>query len=108
MVSLAVDTIVPKCILWYMYTTFSIKIPKDLKKEAQKTAEEIGVPLSTVINAFLKQFTREKEVTFSTSLKPTPYLEKIIAEVEEDIKHNRNMSGPFSTAEEMIKALNKK
>ena len=47
------------------HTILNIKTDKKLKAEAQKIAGEIGVPLSTVINAFLKQFVRDKEITFS-------------------------------------------
>jgi len=36
----------------------------------------------------------------------TPYLEKIIARVEKDIKNNRNIIGPFRNAEEMDKYFN--
>lgn len=31
----------------------------------------------------------------------TPELEKLLGRVEKDIKHNRNIVGPFKTAKEM-------
>ena len=34
----------------------TIKVDPQTKKEAQKTAYELGMPLSVVIKAFLKQF----------------------------------------------------
>ena len=38
----------------------------------------------------------------------TPELERLIGRVEEDIKHNRNIDGPFHSAEEWNKYLDSK
>ena len=85
-------------------TILNVKTDKNLKKAAQETAEELGVPLSTAINAFLKQFVREKELVLSArALKPTPYLEKILKEAEEDYVRGR-VAGPF-TGPELIAHL---
>jgi len=63
------------------HTILNVKTDKKLKNEAKKVAEEIGVPLSTVVNAFLKQFVRDKELTLSASeYRPTPYLATLIEE----------------------------
>ncbi len=66
------------------YTVLTIKTDKKLKAEAKKVAEELGVPLSTVVNAFLRQFARDRELTISASYKPSPYLEQVIAETERE------------------------
>ena len=88
-------------------TILNIKTEKKLKKAAQQTAKELGVPLSTAINAFLKQFVREKELILSANtLVPTPYLERILKEAEEDWKTGKDYSGPF-TADEFIGHLKK-
>lgn len=80
-------------------TILNIKTDKTLKKAAQETAEELGVPLGTAINAFLKQFVREKELTLSARpLKPSPYLEKILKEAEEEYRRGEAI-GPFTGAE---------
>jgi addiction module RelB/DinJ family antitoxin len=66
-------------------TILNIKTDKKLKAEAQKVAGELGVPLSTVLNAFLKQFVREKEITFSANqYRPTPYLVGLIEEARKE------------------------
>ena len=64
---LVVDNIIPTYILWYMNTKtiLNIKTEKKLKELAQKTAKKIGVPLATIMNAFLKQFVISEEITFS-------------------------------------------
>ena len=41
------------------------KIDPQTKLQAMKTADELGMPLSVVIKAFLKQFIRTKSVSFS-------------------------------------------
>jgi addiction module RelB/DinJ family antitoxin len=61
-------------------TLITVKTDKTLKKAAQEVAEEIGISLGTLINIFLKQFVRTKEINFSVSYKPTPYLMKVIEE----------------------------
>ncbi len=61
-------------------TLITVKTDKTLKLAAQELAAEIGVPLGTLINSFLKQFVRNKEVNFSVSYKPTARLIKSIEE----------------------------
>ena len=48
-----------------MKTMINIKTDKEVKENAQKIARELGLPLSTVINAYLKEFIRDREVSFS-------------------------------------------
>ena len=84
------------------YAVIATKIDPQTKKEAQKTAAELGMPLSVIIKAFLKQFIKDKEVTFSAvSYQMTPYLEKVLARVEADRKAGKNFDGPFTTTQEL-------
>ncbi len=76
-------------------TILNVKTDKDVKERAQMLAKELGLPLSTVVNAFLKQFIREKEVFFSSGYKMTPYLERVIEKAEIDRKTGENIVGPF-------------
>ncbi len=81
-------------------TMINIKTDKKVKEEAQKLAEELGFTLSSFVTASLKQFIRTRSVEFSAGYRMTPYLEKILESVEEDIKTGKNMSPAFSTAKE--------
>lgn len=45
-----------------MNTTLTIKTPKKLRDAAKKTAGELGVPLTTVMNAMLMQFVRDRRL----------------------------------------------
>lgn len=68
-----------------MNTILNIKTDKVLKLKAKKVAEKIGVPLSTVVNSFLKQFVRDQEVTFSAiEYRMTPYLESLAEEAKNE------------------------
>ena len=86
----------------------NIKTDKKLKDEAQKVAKELGLPLGTVINAYLREFTRTKEAKFSLIPRMTPKLEKVLDEVELDLKRGRNFSPFFTSVKEMDDYLDSK
>ena len=81
-----------------MKTMINIKADKDVKENAQKIASELGLPLSGVINAFLKDFIRTRSISFSSIPRMTPTLEVLLGKIERDIKDKRNMSSVFSSA----------
>jgi len=85
----------------------TIKVDPQTKKQAQKTAEELGMPLSVVIKAFLKQFIKTKTVEFTArDEQPSEYLKSIIAQAEENLKIGKH-SPVFKTGEEAIAWLEK-
>ncbi|MDB5264893.1 MAG: hypothetical protein JWN64_464 [Parcubacteria group bacterium] len=53
-----------------MQTTITIKTDKKLRDAAKKTAAALGIPLTTVINAQLREFVRAQR--FEISLTPRP------------------------------------
>ena len=79
----------------------NIKTDKKIKQQAQKVAKELGLPLGTVLNAYLREFIRTKKASFGIPPKMTPRLEKLISQVEKDIKLGRNMSPAFTSGKEM-------
>ena len=87
-----------------MKTIINIKTDKIVKMEAKRAAEELGMPLGTLVNAFLRQLGRDKEIAFSAPYKPTKYLEKIITEAEHEFKAGK-MRGPFATVGQLRKDL---
>ncbi len=87
-------------------TILNIKTEKSLKGAAQQTAKEIGIPLGTAINAFLKQFVRDKEITLSSNNSvPTPYLQSIIKEAEKEYIRGES-TGPIS-GKQLLEHLSK-
>ena len=85
----------------------NIKTDPEVKQQIQEFAAELGVPVSVIMNAQIKQMLRDRRIVLSTELEPTPYLEKIIREVEKDLKTGRNVSPSFSSAEDMFAHLDK-
>lgn len=88
-------------------TVMSLKTDKMVKEKAQKLAKKMGFPLGTLINAFLRQFIRDKAVNFS--MEPTipmsKALEKKLTKIEKDIKEGKNISPAFSNTDDMIDYL---
>ncbi|MFH1145390.1 MAG: type II toxin-antitoxin system antitoxin, RelB/DinJ family [bacterium] len=88
-----------------MKTVLNVKTDIGVKKEAQLIAEEIGISLSTIINIYLKQFIRDKEIRVSAVPEMTPELEKRLSVVERDIRRGKNISPSFSSAKEAMRYL---
>jgi len=86
-------------------TLLTIKTDKNLKKEAQKVAEELGIPLSTFINETLKQFVRNKEIALSVSYEPTPTLLRTLKVAHEEYEKGE-VSKSFDTVKDLKKSLN--
>ena len=57
-----------------MKTQVNLKIDSNIKKNAQKRAKELGLSLSSVVNATLSQFARTGELELSVAPRMTPYL----------------------------------
>lgn len=88
-----------------MKTIIHIKTDREVKENAQKLAAVLGLNLSDVINASLRNFIRTREVVFSDSPRLTPEFEKLMGKIDDDIKNRKNIIGPFSSAEEANKYL---
>ncbi|MBP6975020.1 MAG: type II toxin-antitoxin system RelB/DinJ family antitoxin [Candidatus Pacebacteria bacterium] len=86
-------------------TMINIKADIRVKQEAQLIIDEMGLTLSGVINAFLKQLIRTREITFYAGDTMTPYMKKVIAEARKDINRYKFRAMPFDDVftEDMIK-----
>lgn len=88
-----------------MQTMLSIKIDKDLKNKAQEVAHILGVSLNAVINQNIKEFIRERRVTFADHPTINKKTQKLLDRLLAESKANKNIVGPFYNAEDMIKSL---
>lgn len=88
-----------------MKTLISIRTDKAVKDAAKKLAQDLGFPLSTLVNSYLKQFIRTREAHFSVAPRMTPELEAIIEEAERDIAQGKNISPAFSSMKDAIRYL---
>jgi len=87
-------------------TPLTIKIDTDVKHQAQKLAKGLGLSLSSIIENKLKEVIRDRRVVFEEPFIPNARTAKLMSEIEEDIKHGRNLSGPTQSYEELEEALN--
>lgn len=90
-------------------TVLNVKTDVEVKREAQKLAKAIGVPLSIVVNAHLKRFIDERRFEIQAPLIPSAGLKKIIAQAKKDWKagNRRSFSPAFDNSEDAIAWLNK-
>lgn len=88
-----------------MQTVIHIKSDKEVKDNAKKLARELGLNLSDVVNASLRNFIRTREVYFSHIPRMTPELERLLGKVEADIKVSRNLSPSFTSADQAVDYL---
>lgn len=81
------------------------RVDLEIKTQAQKVANELGLSLSSLFRAFLKQLIRRKSVSFSIAEEPTDYLLKSLAESEKDVKKGY-VSPAFNNTDDAVKWLN--
>ncbi|HBC73021.1 MAG: hypothetical protein UX91_C0006G0211 [Candidatus Amesbacteria bacterium GW2011_GWB1_47_19] len=77
-----------------------------IKEEAQKIAKKLGISLSSLVNAYLKQIVRTRRVEFSLDEEPSAYLVKTIKQAEENYRRDKT-SPAFSNAKDAAKYLDK-
>ena len=75
-------------------TSLHIKVEPGIKEQAQETADELGLSLSAVIKALLKQFIRTKHLSVGVNETPNSYLARSLKLSDEDIKAGRRVSFP--------------
>jgi addiction module RelB/DinJ family antitoxin len=88
-------------------TVISVKVDKKIKEQAMEVAKSTGIPLSSLINAYLRQLVATRRIEIYAPEPMTPKLERAIAAVEADIKQGKNLSPKFTNAKDAIAWLNK-
>ena len=88
-----------------MKTQVNLKIDSNIKKNAQKRAKELGLSLSSVVNATLSQFARTGELELSVAPRMTPYLENLVKEARADFEAGKLKI--FDNADDLLADINK-
>ena len=70
----------------------NVKVDPQVKREAKKVANDLGISLSGAINGFLKHLVRTKTIHFSLSEEPSDYLINSLKESRGDIRAGRVVS----------------
>ncbi len=88
-----------------MKTTTSIKIDAKIRDDAAKLAYDMGLNLSSIINASLRNFITERRIVFSADRQLNPKTIQEIDSVRKDIKLGKNLVGPFLSSKDLKKSL---
>lgn len=86
-----------------MKTILNIKIDKEIKDEAKKIADTMGIPLGTITNILLRQFIRDKEIHIALNYRPSDYLLESIADASKE--YSKKEMKKYNTAEQLFKSL---
>ncbi len=82
-------------------TTVSIKLDREVRDGVQHLARDFGVPMSTLVNASLKNVIREGVLVLSREPKIKESVWKELRQASEDFKKGKNVSPIFESGEEM-------
>jgi len=82
----------------------NVKVDELVKQRAQAVAGSFGIPLSTLVNAYLIELGETQTVHFNAVEVMTPEMERVIEEAEAEIKAGKTV-GPFATAGEATNYL---
>lgn len=82
----------------------NVKVNENVKRQAQVVASSFGVPLSTLVNAYLTELAATGQIHFSAVEIMTPKMEKLIEQAEKEIATGE-VSPTFNTAQEAIAYL---
>ena len=93
-------------ILCSMNTVISVRIDKDIKQAAQQVAKSVGISLSTMINAYLRQVITTRRIELYAPEPMTPKLEGLISEIESELQSNQ-VSKKFNNADDFLADLKK-
>lgn len=88
-------------------TVINLKVSKELKREAQELADEIGIPLTTVITVNLKEFIRSRSLTVSAFPRLKPEIEREIEVAVTDFHKGKNISPVFDAPKKAADYLRK-
>lgn len=90
-----------------MKTVLNIKTDIEVKDQAKRLAGYLGIPLSTVVNSYLKEFINSG--SFSVAREPglKPGVRKELEKQMNDARNGKNISQAFFNAEDAIAWLNK-
>ena len=86
-------------------TILNVKLPKKLKADAQALADEIGIPLSIVVTANLKEFVRSRSVTIAALPRLRPEIEQELGEAIHDYRQGKHVSPVFKNGRDVTQYL---
>ena len=77
----------------------NIKTEPKLKQELKSVAKELGLPVGTILNAYVREVVRERRVVFSAPPALNERTRRLLARIDKDIRAGKNADGPFTSQE---------
>ncbi len=83
-----------------------ITIDRTVKDKAQQLASDLGLSLSTLVNAQLKQFVRDKHLVLANKpRRMSPELERLLDTIERDVQQSKNITHTTRNKKELRRLL---
>ncbi len=78
-----------------MKTVVSVKIEKELWESAKDLSEELGIPLSTVIGANLREFVRTRKLVLASEPQLKPEIRRLLDDARDERANDPDVSPKF-------------
>ena len=88
-------------------TVLHVKTDRDVKERAQSIARELGVPLSVVVNAYLKEFIRERAIRIALAPQLRPEIGALLEQAKADYAAGKNIGTRHSDAATALAELHR-
>lgn len=85
-----------------MNTVLNVKLDPTLKRQAQAAAKALGLPISTVVAAGLRDFVRTRSITISDEPRLKPEIEAELLKLEKDITKRKDLSPAFTNIDDAV------
>lgn len=86
-------------------TVLNVKTDVEVKTKAQEIARALGIPLSTIVNASLKDLIRTQSITFSIEPQLKTEVAAQLEKASADFKAGRHVTQPLKNEKEMLNYL---
>ncbi|KKQ38927.1 MAG: hypothetical protein US54_C0001G0052 [Candidatus Roizmanbacteria bacterium GW2011_GWA2_37_7] len=84
-------------------SVITVKVDSKTKSKFQDIAQQLGMPISSLIRGFIRHLIQTRRVEYSLNEKPTQYLIDALRKSEEDIKKGNMIS--FNNPKEELSYL---
>ena len=83
-------------------SSVTIRMDSDLKRDAEKLFQQLGLNMTTAFNIFAAQAVREQCIPFNVTMQPN---EETLQAIE-DARNGVGMSKTFTSVDELMEDLN--
>jgi len=88
-------------------TMLNVKVDVDLKKAAQNFANEVGLPLSTVVSNAISNIIESGKVIFTPRFTPGAHLASTLDDANKNKNNREYWDGPFDSVDGLMADLQK-